>query len=79
MKTLSIKISEDLELRLAAAARSKKSSKSSLLRQAVESYLSQPPGARLGSCRDLAKDLAGCVAGPGDLSHNKARLKGYGR
>lgn len=79
MKTMSLKIPEDLEFRLAAAARSKKTTKSSLLRQAVESYLSQPPGIRLGSCLDLVKDLAGSLEGPGDLSYNKKRLKGYGR
>ena len=27
----------------------------------------------------LAKDLAGCVSGPADLSVNKAYLRGFGR
>jgi len=34
---------------------------------------------RDGSCLDLAKDLAGCVKGPEDLSFNKKRMGGYGQ
>jgi hypothetical protein len=34
---------------------------------------------RQGSCLALAEDLVGCVEGPGDLSHHKRHMRGYGR
>ena len=79
MKTISIKIPRPLEVRLTSAARRAGVGKSAIVRKALESYLASGPVRRGGSCLDLARDLAGCLEGPGDLSWNEKRLRGYGR
>jgi hypothetical protein len=54
-------------------------SKSLVVREALEVFLKRNGRARAGSALDLAKDLAGCLSGPGDLSSNKKYLKDFGR
>jgi len=78
MKTVSLKLTEGLERKLAATARRQRTTKSNLLRLAIETYLSDSPGGRSGSCLDLAGDLVGCVDATADLSTNRAYLKGFG-
>lgn len=80
MKTLSVKLPPVLEAKLAAAAERRGLTKSALIRGALEVVLTgNRRHGRAGSFLALAKDLAGCVAGPSDLSHNKRQLRGYGR
>lgn len=79
MKTLTLKLPEGLDARLAATAAKTGSSKSDVARRAIEAFLEQLGRPQAGSCLDLAKDLAGCLEGPGDLSYNKQRLQGYGK
>jgi hypothetical protein len=79
MKSISIKLSSSLDVRLSSAARKAKVGKSEIVRKALESYLGSGSSLQKGSCLDLASDLAGSVEGPGDLSYNKKRLEGYGR
>jgi hypothetical protein len=79
MKTLSVKVSDDLNLKLAAVAAKRKESKSNLIREAIETILDANEAITPNSCLDLAKDLIGSVEGPPDLSHNNNYLKGYGQ
>jgi hypothetical protein len=79
MKTLSVKVPDGLDARLAAAARRRKTNKSALVRKALEGVLRESAKPRAGSALDLVRDLVGCVAGPADLSVNKAHLKTFGR
>jgi predicted transcriptional regulator len=79
MKTLSLKLPESLDARLTAAARRRGQSRSAVVREALEAMLGSDKAGRSESCLDLAADLAGCVAGPGDLSVNPEHLRGYGR
>ena len=79
MKTLSVKLSERLEARLAAIAQRRKMTKSAVVRAAIEDLVGGKGKPKAGSALDLAKDLAGCVAGPADLSVNKYYLKNFGR
>ena len=79
MKTLTVKVPEELDVKLAAVAAKRGESKSVLVRAAIESMLSKNEGIAPNSCLDLAKDLLGSVEGPPDLSHNKKHLKGYGK
>ena len=79
MKTISLRLPERLDAALEVAARKAGRSKSDLTRAAVEAYLEGLDGGGAGSCLDLARDLAGCVEGPGDLSTNAKHLQGYGR
>jgi hypothetical protein len=79
MKTLSIKLRDGLYAKLAAAARRRKTTKSMVVRKALEAALQEDGKPRRGSALDLARDLVGCVSGPGDLSFNKAYFKDFGR
>jgi hypothetical protein len=79
MKTLTVKVPEDLALKLAAAAAKRGESKSDLIRTALESIVNTNEAIIPNSCLDLAKDIVGSVEGPSDLSHNKKHLKGYGQ
>ncbi len=78
MKTLSLKLPDELAARLSHAVRKKGQSQSELLRQAIERYLRESHKATEGSVLDLCADLAGCVRGPVDLSSSRKHLRGYG-
>ena len=77
MKTLSVKVSDDLNLKLAAVAAKRKENKSNLIREAIETIVNANEAVTPNSCLDLAKDLMGSVEGPSDLSYNNKYLKGY--
>ncbi len=79
MKTLSIKLDDALHARVLAAAKRRGATQSDVVRDAILARLGESRGAVSGSALDLAKDLAGCVSGPADLSTNKAHLRGFGR
>jgi Arc/MetJ-type ribon-helix-helix transcriptional regulator len=78
-KTISVKIPTPLAARLSAAVRRRKTSRSAIVREALEGHLRSDTLAQAGSLLDLAGDLVGSVVGPSDLSSNKRRLRGYGR
>ena len=79
MKTLTVKLPEELDAKLSTAAEQRGESKSSVVREAIASYVGSEGSSSDVSCHDLAKDLAGSFDGPRDLSRNKKYLKGYGR
>ena len=79
MKTLSIKVPEELDAKLTTIAASRGESKSNLIRTAIEQIVVANKTVNPDSCLDLMKDLVGCVDGPQDLSYNKKHLKGYGK
>ena len=79
MKTLTVKVPEELDLKLAAVAAKRGESKSNLIRTAIISILKENKAVIPNSCLDMAKDLVGSVEGPSDLSCNKKHLKGYGK
>jgi len=71
---VSLKLPEDLDRALTQIARARKTSRSQVLRDALESY------AR-GSERSVtvaAGKLVGSLRGPRDLSSNANHLSGYG-
>jgi predicted DNA-binding protein len=79
MKTISLKLQEDLDARLTAVARRRGEPRSALVREALETYLDATGDPAAGSCLELVADLVGCVKGPRDLSCNAEHLHGYGR
>ena len=79
MKTLTVKVPETLDLKLAAVAAKRGESKSNLIRAAINSILKTNETVTPDSCLDMALDLVGSVEGPSDLSCNKKHLKGYGK
>ncbi len=79
MKTVSLKMPDDLDSQLEEVARRTGRSKSLLVRMALCEFLprrSRPSGR---SFLVRAADLAGCLDAAPDLSTNKRRLRGYGR
>ena len=79
MKTLSFKLPESLLEKLDSIARKRCENRSTILREAIETVVAGDAHSGNDSCLDLAKDLAGCVNGPEDLSFNKRRMDGYGQ
>ena len=79
MKTLTLKISDDISTRLALAAHKDGTGKSDIVLKALEEYLFRKQPDFDYSFFEIAKDIAGCVDGPHDLSHNKEWLEGYGK
>lgn len=79
MKTLCLKLPEATAARLAAAARKRSQSKSAVVRAILDECLTEGAAAAKGSCLEVAADLAGCVAGPRNLSTQKSHLQGYGQ
>ena len=79
MPTLSLKTSKALDARLTTAAQRRRTTKSAVIRDALEVYLRDAKGVAEGSFLDLARDIVGCATGPGDSSYSPKRMRGYGR
>ncbi len=75
MKTVSFKLPERLDTALTDLARSRKSSRSALVREALEALAK---GERR-SITARVDELAAGVEGPADLSTNRKHMAGYGR
>jgi len=80
MRTISLKVSESLDVRLRAAARKRRTSKSAFVRNALEAALEQPRAGQERSVYDSIRHLAGCIkGGPRDISYNKKYMRGFGK
>ncbi len=79
MSALSLKLPLHLNAKLAATARKRGTTKSAVVREALESYLDGDNATLRGTLLELAPDLVGCLKGPRGLSYNKQHMKGYGR
>jgi len=75
MRTVSFKLPEDLDDALNELARTRRSSRSALVREALESLAKS----KRRSVTALAGDLVGSVEGPSDLAMNRKHMSGYGR
>jgi hypothetical protein len=76
MDLISFKLPPVLRRRLAAEARRRGVSRSTIIRETLESALLEEPKRRGElTCADLAGDLVGSVSGPPDLSTNKRYLE----
>lgn len=74
MPTVTVKLSEPEFSQLEAMASASKRTKSDVVREA----LAATARASSASLLDAMRPYLGKLAGPGDLSANKARMKGYG-
>ncbi|MFP3940463.1 MAG: ribbon-helix-helix protein, CopG family [Acidobacteriota bacterium] len=79
MKTLSLRVPDELDADLGAAAARKGVSKSFLIREALAELMARESTADRGSALAGMKDLVGCVEGPEDLSVNPDYLDDLGR
>lgn len=78
MRTISLKLPEDLLADLEREAKARHLTKSVLVRESLEKALRQSRRGA-GSCYDMARDLAGKVKGlPRDLATNPKYMEGFG-
>ncbi len=75
MRTVSFKLPETLDDALSDLARTRGSSRSALVREALESLAKD----KRRSVTALASDLVGSVEGPADLATNRKHMAGYGK
>src|SRR5437868_2683471 len=59
MRTISLKLPDDLLVQLDSAAKARRVTKSSIVRESLEKALRKPSSLGAVSCYDLARDLAG--------------------
>jgi predicted transcriptional regulator len=78
MRTLSLKLPPKLDAKLTLAAQRNHSTKSEVVRRALEAYLNNREQTQEESFLDLAEGLIGCVEGPEDLSQNPEYMKHFG-
>ncbi|MGA9627897.1 MAG: CopG family transcriptional regulator, partial [Bryobacteraceae bacterium] len=80
MRTISVKLPDYLLAQLDGEAKTRRVTKSWLVRESLEEGLHEQPPAGAISCYDLARDLAGTVKGlPKDLADNPKYMKGFGQ
>lgn len=80
MSTISLKLPDRLLELLEQESRSRRTTKSSLVRECLEKTLAASSQHGEATCYDLARDLAGSVKGlPRDLATNPKHLESFGR
>lgn len=73
--TVSVKLPVQVAARVATLAKGRKTSRSHVIREAVEAYAQTQDTSALSAVRHLV----GVGRGPGDLSTNPKYLRGYGK
>ena len=79
MKTLSLKLSDALNRKLDIVVSQRKTTKSRVLRDALEAHLAEEGTVQKGTVAEVIHDLIGICDGPKDLSTNPRHLKGFGK
>lgn len=79
MRTITVKLPDSLAARLTSLVKRRGRPQSEVVREALESHPALAAEAADGSCLDLARDLAGSLDGPPDLSSNSRHKRDYGR
>jgi Arc/MetJ-type ribon-helix-helix transcriptional regulator len=80
VKTISLKLPEHLDARLAALAQQRGGAgKSELIREAIERLIESDSTPGAGSVLDGMRDLVGKYRGPADLSSNPKYMEDFGR
>jgi hypothetical protein len=79
-RTISVKLPDHLLIQLGKEAKTRRVTKSWLVRESLEKGLHEQPPVGAASCYDLARDLAGTVKGlPKDLADNPKYMERFGR
>ena len=80
MRTISVKLPDELLAQLGREAKARRVTKSTLVRESLVKGLHEEGSTTAGSCYDLARDLAGMVKGlPKDLADNPKYMEGFGQ
>jgi hypothetical protein len=78
MPTITCKLSPELDARLTAASRARRTTKSGIVREILEAQLSRRPARGQLRAYDLVKHLVGRLSGPRDLSRHPGHMDGFG-
>ena len=79
MSTISLKLADELVSRMDAVARTRRTSRSALLREALEAALRAASRETTPSLYERSADLCGkASSGLGDLASNPKHLEGFG-
>ena len=76
MRAASFKLPAALDERLTTLARRRGTTRSAVVRDAIEALEDKAPG---GSVTEAAGELVGALSGPRDLSTSPGHMAGYGR
>ncbi len=80
VRTISLKLPDDLLAQLTSEARTRGVTRSRLVRESLEKALNEKPSASSVSCYDLTRDLAGSLKGlPRDLATNPKYMEDFGK
>lgn len=80
MRTVSLNLPAGLDAKLTTLSKERRTTKSAVVREALESLFASPSNTGATSCLDLASDLSGILdGGAEDLSVNKDLMRGYGQ
>lgn len=79
MKTVTLRLDEALYAKVLSMARRRNTTRSEVVREALNLCYEKGHASSNGSAFELAHDLAGTLTGPTDLSVNKAHLEDFGR
>ena len=79
MKSISPKITDELDAKISHASKELGTAKSDVIRDALEAYFASRKNGHGITCLELAGDLVGSVDGPADLATNPKYMRGYGR
>lgn len=79
MTPVSLKMPRRLVVEVSEAARRRGVSRSALIREALEAFLSEERVTQPESALSLALDLVGAFPGPEDLSTNPDYMRGFGQ
>jgi hypothetical protein len=79
MPTITCKVSPELDARLTATSRARRTTKSVVVREILDAQLSRRPAARRHlRAYDLVRHVVGRLSGPRDLSRRSGRLDDFG-
>jgi hypothetical protein len=78
MPTITCKVSPELDARLTAASRARRTTKSAVVRDILEAQLTRRPPRKQRRAYDLVKHLVGRLSGPRDLSRHPGHMDGFG-
>jgi predicted DNA-binding protein len=80
MRTISMRLPDELLGQLTSEAKTRRVTRSWLVRESLETALREKPTGCVVSCYDLARDLTGAMKGlPKDLAENPKYMRGIFR
>ena len=78
MPTITCKVSPELDARLSATSRARRTTKSVVVREILDAHLTRRQARRQLRAYDVVKHLVGRLSGPRDLSRGAGHMDDFG-